>query len=103
MGLFNLSESLRRKTQRFVPGGRNKLAAFLVTNQRRANAVGVIDEWMAEAAFDAEKLAVQSVHVTIASDDPHDFVSARADGKLTPIRAICASGNCLVEFPRSML
>jgi hypothetical protein len=58
MGVSNLIQLSRHVTNRFVPGCRNQFAAFLVTNQRRANAFFVIYKRMSKAALDAKKLAV---------------------------------------------
>src|SRR5205823_7476411 len=61
-----LVDVLSDEANRFVPGCGNQSPAFLVTNQRRANSVFVIDERMTEAAFHAEKLTVVSIYITIA-------------------------------------
>ncbi len=61
-------ETLRDVTNSFIPRCRNQLAAFLVTDHRRANALFVIDERMAEASLHTEKLAIETVDITIARD-----------------------------------
>src|SRR5439155_26760916 len=81
----------------------NQSPAFLITHQRRANSIFVIDEWMTEAALDAEKLTVMPVHVSITRDDPHQIISARAQRHLATIRTIGARGNRLRQFPWPML
>src|SRR5437016_5201519 len=86
---------LRREANRFVPGRRNQLAAFLISNQRRAKALFVIDERMPKAAFDAEKLSVQSVHVTVARDDAHQLVASRTKRHLATVRTIRARRDSL--------
>src|SRR5262249_5921436 len=64
----NRIETLSNVANGFIPRRGNQLAAFFVTNQRRANARLVIDEWMSESSLNAEKLAVNAVDVTIARD-----------------------------------
>src|SRR4029077_8002747 len=58
-------ELFRRKANRFIPGCGNQFAAFLVTDHRRADSLFMVDEGMAEAAFDAKELTVQSVDIAI--------------------------------------
>src|SRR5207302_4780357 len=86
----NFVETFSGESNRLVPSRGDKTPALLVTNQRRANAVFVIDERMPETAFDAQELAVMAVYVSIARDDAHQIVSARAQSPpatLRPIRA----------------
>ena len=64
----NCIEPFRDVTNRFIPGCGNQLAAFLVTDHRRANARLVIDERMPKPTFDAKELAVDPVDITIARD-----------------------------------
>ena len=47
----DLVETLGDVTNRFVPGRWNQLAAFFVTDHRRANTRFVVDERMREAAL----------------------------------------------------
>ena len=54
-----------------VPCRRDKVAVFLVANQRRANACFMVHEGMAKAALDAEKLSVNSIDVPITCNDAH--------------------------------
>src|SRR5215213_8118649 len=72
----NRVETLGDVSNSFIPRCRNQLAAFFVADHRRANACLVIHERMTEASFDTKKLAVDSVHVTIASDDTHQLAAA---------------------------
>ena len=90
-----LVDVLSNEANRFVPGRRNQSPAFLIANQRRANSFFVIDEWMAEAPFYAEKLTVVAVQVSITRDDPYQIISARAERHLTTVRTIGARGNRL--------
>src|SRR5689334_16517447 len=55
-------------TNCLIPGCGNQLAAFLVTDHRRANTRLMINERMSETTFDAKELAIDSVDVTIARD-----------------------------------
>src|SRR6185369_15386917 len=87
----------------FVPRRGNQLAALLVADQRRANARFVINERMPEASLDAEKLPVDAVDVTIASDRTQHFTGARAERHLAAIRTEIACRNVLREFPRTRL
>src|SRR5205085_5906981 len=90
-----LVDVLSDEANRLVPRRRNQSPAFLIANQRRANSFFVIDEWMAKASFDAEKLTVMPVHVSIARDDAHQIIPARAQRHLTTVRTIGARGNRL--------
>src|SRR6185369_11906489 len=61
-------ETLSNVPDRFIPRRGNQLAALLITNQRRANARLVIDEWMSESSLNAEELAIDAVDIPIARD-----------------------------------
>ena len=91
----NYVKPLRREANRFVPGRRDQLAALLITNQGRVNALFVIDERMPKAAFDAEKLAVESIDIAIARNDAHQLVASRTKRHLATIGTIRARGNGL--------
>src|SRR5690349_3790686 len=99
----NRIESLGHVANRFIPGCGNQLAAFLVTNQRRANARFVVDERMSEASLDAEKLAVDAVDVTITRDRTQHLAAARAERHLATIRTEIARGDTLRELPWTRL
>ena len=71
MRFFDFAQTLRAKANRFVPRRGNQLAAFLVANQRRADAFFMVHERMAKAAFDAEKLSIESVNVAVTGHDAH--------------------------------
>ena len=76
MLIGNSIETFGDVTNRFIPGRWDQLAAFLVTNHRRANTRLVIDERMTKAAFDAKKLAVDTVDIAIARDRAQHFAAA---------------------------
>src|SRR6266850_2702517 len=78
-------ELLGHVTNSLIPGGRNQLAAFLVANQRRADALFMVHKRMAKAAFDAEKLAIESVNVAVAGHDAHQLAAARSQRHLTAV------------------
>src|SRR5207244_4350100 len=90
----NYVKPLRREANRFVPGRRDQLAAFL-TNQGRAKALLVIDERVPKAAFDAEKLAVEPIDIAIARNDAHQLVASRTKRHLAAVRTIRARRNSL--------
>ena len=93
------AQLLGREPNRFIPRRGNQLAALLVPDKRRANSLLVIDEWMSEAALDAEELTIQSVDVTVARDYTHQLATARPERHLAAIRAISTSRNSLRQFP----
>src|SRR5207244_2218398 len=95
VGFGNCIKLLSREANRFVPGRGDQLAAFLISNQRRAKTLFVIDERMPKAAFNAEKLSVQSVHVTVARDDAHQLVASRTKRHLATVRTIRARRDSL--------
>src|SRR4030095_344412 len=83
----------------FVPGCRNEFATFLVTNEGRANTCLVVDERMSKPTFDTEELAVDSVHVSIASDHAQHLTAAGAQGHLAAVGAEVTSRYRLGQFP----
>src|SRR6266516_6412200 len=60
----------------------------------------MIDEGMGKATLDAKKLAIQTIHVTVARDDTHQIAAARSQRHLAAVRTIRAGGNSLAQFPR---
>ncbi len=99
----NSIETFGNVTNSFVPGCGDQLAALLVTNHRRADAIFVIDERMTKPALHAKKLAVDSVHVSIARDRRASLRhrASQATSGNRPNRN-CTS-RCLREFPWTCL
>src|SRR3989442_741930 len=96
-------ELLGHVTNSFVPRGRNQPAAFLIANERSADAFLMVHKRMAKAALDAEKLSIESINVAVAGHDPHQLAAARAQRHLTAVRTIGAGGNGLGQLPWARL
>src|SRR5712691_6397942 len=60
----------------------------------------MIDERMSKATLDAKKLAIQTIHVTVARDNTHQIAPARSQRHLASVRTVRAGGNSLAQFPR---
>src|SRR5438132_7587649 len=60
----------------------------------------MIDERMGKATLDAKKLAIQTIHITVARDNTHQIAAARSQRHLAAVRTVGAGGNCLAQFPR---
>src|SRR5215472_5869784 len=101
--LGDLIESLGHMPDRVIPGGGHQPAALLVTNQRRANAILVIDKRMSKATFDTEELAVDAVDIAIARHHAHQFTAAGTERHLTTVGAIGAGGDRARQFPGASL
>src|SRR6266567_5476170 len=97
------AEFLCREPNGFVPGRRDQPAAFLITNQRRANSLFMVHKRMTETALDTKKLAIQSAYVAVARDNTHQFAAPRPERHLAAIRTVRARRNCLRELPGSRL
>src|SRR5439155_5123391 len=85
MGRDHSVELLCGEANCFIPGCRNQSPAFFISNHGRANSLFMVHERMAKAALDAEELAVQSVHVTIARDNAHQLTTALTQLHLTAV------------------
>src|SRR5882724_1433067 len=80
----------------FLPGNGDKFVAS--TNEWLLDALGMFGEIVTEAAFDAEKIAVDAAHVAIVR--AKNFVIADAERGLAAVRTVCANRGDVLHFPR---
>src|SRR2546421_87337 len=100
---FNFLKSFGSEVDCIVPRRGKEAPAFLITNERRAQAFFVIDERVREAPLDAKELAVVTVNITVARNDAHNFAAARADRELTAVGAERAGRSRALKLPRARL
>src|SRR6185369_1874405 len=67
---------------RFIPSCRDQFPAFFIANHRRLDPITMADKSVGKTRLDVQELAVQTVNISVARNDPMNLTPTRTNAQL---------------------